>query len=131
MLFETFWFTIFFFFLSRTSYRGARTPKNYQVHKGSLIFAIKNILKSRIVNTNSFLVLIYGTTNPFFFAGFPLDLFSFKGTDLAEYGISRCLNLIARPTLCLQKYFLKPDSLDWVLSLTLKLVHTTTTTCPL
>ena len=32
-----------------------------------------------------------------FLAGLPLDLFSFKGTDLAEAGISRCFNFMARP----------------------------------
>ena len=50
-----------------------------------------------------------------FLAGLPLDLFSFKGTDLAESGISRCLNLMARPTLCLQKYFLEPDGQEHIL----------------
>ena len=50
-----------------------------------------------------------------FLAGFPLNLFSFNGTDLAEYGIFRCLNLMARPTLCLQKYFLEPDGQEHIL----------------
>ena len=66
------------------------------------------------MNTNEFLVLIYGPANPFF-GWFPLDLFSFKGTDLAESGISRCLNMMARPTLYLQKYFLEPDGQEHIL----------------